>query len=154
MVHCAGLPAKISIIPPVMDSIILDYQSPNAPPGFYPNELNLTGPEGGIGEAPATSALWDSLNASIQICFAFRRLNFDCLMLTTRSGLQVLSTSASTLVQAPPHHKQPSSPCLLASAWLLALLPCTACCWRIPNLAYALHSCCRHLGRQVVQLQL
>ena len=43
----AGQPAVSSFIPPSVDSIILDYQSPNAQPGFYPNEDPN---DGGIGE--------------------------------------------------------------------------------------------------------
>ena len=42
----AGQPALSSFIPPSVDSLILDYQSPNANPGFYPNEANSSG---GIG---------------------------------------------------------------------------------------------------------
>ncbi len=48
---CAGQPATTSFIPPSVDSIILDYQSPNAQPGFYPNEDPNSG---GIGERPLT----------------------------------------------------------------------------------------------------
>lgn len=43
----AGQPAVSSFIPPSVDSIILDYQSPNTQPGFYPNEDSS---DGGIGE--------------------------------------------------------------------------------------------------------
>ena len=37
------LPATSSFIPPSVDSLILDYQSPNAAAGFYPGEDNSTG---------------------------------------------------------------------------------------------------------------
>lgn len=37
-VQCTGQPARASYIPPAMDSLILDYQSPRAMPGFYPSE--------------------------------------------------------------------------------------------------------------------
>lgn len=47
--HAAGLPALTSFIPPSIDSLILDYQSPNAAPGYYPNEQSLAGNLGGIG---------------------------------------------------------------------------------------------------------
>ncbi len=39
------------MIPPSIDSLILDYQSPNALPGYYPNEQSITGNQGGIGAA-------------------------------------------------------------------------------------------------------
>ena len=35
----AGLPAQSSHIPPAIESLILDYQSINAQPGYYPNEV-------------------------------------------------------------------------------------------------------------------
>ena len=34
----AGKPALATLIPPCNESLILDYQSPDAQPGFYPNE--------------------------------------------------------------------------------------------------------------------
>ena len=34
----AGKPALTTLIPPCNESLILDYQSPNAKPGFYANE--------------------------------------------------------------------------------------------------------------------
>jgi len=46
LIVCAGQPALSSFIPPSVDSIILDYQSPNAQPGFYPGEDPN---DGGIG---------------------------------------------------------------------------------------------------------
>ncbi len=51
-----GQPALSSFIPPSVDSIILDYQSPNAQPGFYPNEDPS---DGGIGEAHASVPITD-----------------------------------------------------------------------------------------------
>ena len=45
---CTGQPAITTFIPPSVDSIILDYQSPNAQPGYYPNEDPNSG---GVGEA-------------------------------------------------------------------------------------------------------
>lgn len=54
----AGLPATTSMIPPSIDSLILDYQSPNALPGYYPNEQSLTGNQGGIGRAILPSTLY------------------------------------------------------------------------------------------------
>lgn len=39
--HCcpAGKPATSTFIPPLVDSLLLDYQSPQAQLGFYPNEV-------------------------------------------------------------------------------------------------------------------
>ena len=53
----AGQPAITSFIPPSVDSIILDYQSPSAQPGFYPNEDPNSG---GVGERPESSELTPS----------------------------------------------------------------------------------------------
>ena len=47
----AGLPAGATLIPPSIDSLILDYQSPNAAPGYYPNEQSLSGNLGGTGDS-------------------------------------------------------------------------------------------------------
>ena len=64
----AGQPAVSSFIPPSVDSIILDYQSPNAQPGFYPNEDPN---DGGIGEtlSSAIQAFFSRLfNAGLGEC--------------------------------------------------------------------------------------
>ena len=50
----AGQPAITSFIPPSVDSIILDYQSPNAQAGFYPNEDPNSG---GVGERRSPAPL-------------------------------------------------------------------------------------------------
>ena len=53
----AGQPAITSFIPPSVDSIILDYQSPNAQAGFYPNEDPNSG---GVGARPSPCMLLPS----------------------------------------------------------------------------------------------
>ncbi len=60
-----GQPATSSFIPPSVDSLILDYQSPNASPGFYPNE---DPDSGGVGECPVLCAVYCVSRGLIQLC--------------------------------------------------------------------------------------
>ena len=41
----AGKPALSTFIPPHVDSLLLDYQSPRAALGYYPNEVPASAPQ-------------------------------------------------------------------------------------------------------------
>lgn len=99
---CAGQPALSSFIPPSVDSLILDYQSPNAQPGFYPNEIPNSGGVGGCSlPVSATRSLLagGSLHAAGELYFTVLRdgmpLDDTCGANASNAGLDELHTTCS-----------------------------------------------------------